>query len=453
MNEKTINYIPRLDLKQYDLKRVAVYARVSREGELKHQSIENQRQNLEKEVNNHPGWLFVGAYIDEGVTGTKMNRPEFNRLMEDARAGKIDIILTKSVSRFGRNIAAVQKTLHELSALNVSVLFDSDGINSADHESTFYLQYLSIQAENEARDTSEYQKWAIRNKFKLGIPHYFSVYGYRMIDHHLEIVPEEAKVVKTIFDLYLSGMGREAICKKLIRDGIPSPQGTKWRSHTLYRILTNEKYAGNLLLQKWYRRDVLTKKSVKNTGEFPQYLVPEVHTPIIDQETFDKVQKEIERRAKLYNHPYQPTSQANLRLYTGLIICGNCQSIFKYKLNISKNSKREIWLCHDYLRYGKAFCDNKAIPENILNRITTDLLQEKGFIKKDTPLTPELLRRFITKIIANPNQELEYHLANGEIVIRKWQFISRKESWTDEMKKQASKRTKKIHHQKEVQNE
>lgn len=445
--EKYISYIPRSDLKQFSPKRVVVYSRVSREGELKHHSIEMQKEHLEQYVTNHPGWIFTGHYVDEGVTGTKLNRPAFTQMMEDARAGKIDIILTKTVSRFGRNIASVLDTIRELRELDVVVIFDNEQLSTANLDSNFQLQYQGIQAEVESRQNSEYQKWAIRNRFKQGIPSYIHVFGYRMENHKLLIVPEEAEVVKTIFNLYLSGMGREAICKKLLHDGVPSPKGFKWCSHTIYRILTNEKYIGDLLLQKYFRRDVITKKSVRNTGELPQYLVEDAHEAIITKDTFDKVQNEIKRRAKVYNTAKKASNlDSSPRLYSSLISCKDCQSKFIYKLKNPGGYKRKIWICHDSFRYGKSICSNKAIPENILTSITTEVLLEHKLIKKDkqgnTPeLTNELLKNLITKIIAYPDQTLAYHLINGEVVTKPWQFISRKESWTTEMKKKARGKT------------
>lgn len=432
---KYISYIPETDMKQFAFKKVAVYARVSRETEIKHHSIEMQVKSLEKDVNNHPGWIFVGAYIDEGVTGTKMNRPAFTKMMEDARNGKIDIIITKTVSRFGRNIIAVQKVLRELKNLNVTVIFESEGISTANPDAAFSLQYLSIQAENEARQTSEYQKWAVRNRFKKGIPSFIKMYGYEMKDHQLYVVPDEAKVVKRIFQMFLSGMGKTAIIKRLNKEKIKSPHGSLWRTTTIYTILTNINYTGDLLLQKTYRTDFITKRKKINNGELPQYLVKNAHQAIIDKETFNKVQTEIARRNEFY--PHQDPGSSPPKLFRHLIKCANCGAYFKYRLATGNGYERKLWVCINKAELSKSYCPNKDIPENILINITKAVLEEYHLIKLDTTLTNELLINYIDEIIAYPNQTLEFHLCDGTTTTKSWQFKSRKDSWTDEMKKKA----------------
>ena len=446
--EKYISYIPRTDLKQFALKKVAVYSRVSRESEIKHHSITMQMKHLEEYAKSHPNWIFTKHYVDEGKTGTKLNRPAFKQMMTDAKAGKIDIILTKTVSRFGRNMKDVLKTIRELKELDVTVIFDNEGLSTDNFDTIFELQYQGIQAEVESRQNSEYQKWAIRNRFKEGIPTYTRPYGYYMDGYTLKVVPEEASIVKRIFEMYLSGMGVGAIAKRLINDSVPSLSGKRWRTATIYGILRDEKYIGNLLLQKTYRVDYLTKKKAINRGELPQYLVTKAHEPIIDETTFNKAQEEIARREK-QNHlivinaksPSNHKGPKGYRLFTGIIKCAHCNTSFIYKA-INNTSKREIWVCNDYLDFGKTKCPNKAIPEPILIEVTTDVLLSHKLIKKDRAgnppeLTHDLLTRLITKIIAYKDQTLEYHLADGEIVTTKWQFKSRKESWTPEMKERA----------------
>ena len=261
-------------------------------------------------------------------------------------------------------------------------------------------------------------------------------------------ITEEAKVVKRIFEMYLSGMGVGAIAKRLINDSVPSLSGKRWRTATIYGILRDEKYIGNLLLQKTYRVDYLTKRKAINRGELPQYLVTSAHEPIIDEITFNKAQEEIARREK-QNHlivinaksPSNHKGPKGYRLFTGIIKCAHCHTSFIYKAIIN-TSKREIWVCNDYLDFGKTKCPNKAIPETILIEVTTDVLLSHKLIKKDSSgnlpeLTHDLLTRLITKIIAYKDQALEYHLADGEIVTTKWQFKSRRESWTPEMKERA----------------
>ena len=425
-------------LRQFDIQHVAVYARVSRDGEVKHHSIEAQKKFLQEYIDQHPDWEFVDFYVDEGVTGTKLDRPELNRMMRDAHDGKIDIILTKAVSRFGRNTSAVLRMLQELRELGVAVIFDNEHVSTADPEGMFYLQSLCVMAEAEARQNSEYQKWAIRNRYKEGIPNTFHPYGYKLIDHELQVIPEEAEVVRKIYELYLSGMGIQSISKALNKDGIPSRDGALWRDSTVYRILHNEVYVGDLLLQKTYICDYLSKKKKPNQGNLPQYLVTGCHEAIIDQDTYDKVQAETLRRKKLYNTENRARPQEE-RVFSKLIYCEHCNKALHYKLALGA-SKRKMWICKVHHSLGADYCPLKPIREDILLETTSEVLLSQKLIKNDTELTNKLLRKYVSKIVAKANQKLEYHLVSGEVITRKWQHRSRSESWTKEMREKARER-------------
>ena len=436
---KTIRYYLATNSLEYDKKRVAVYARVSREGELKHISIEAQKNNLRDAVNQHPGWEFMDFYVDEGVTGTKMNRPEFNRMMHDAREGKIDIIYTKSVSRFGRNLSAVLVKLHELKSLGVEVIFDSDHISTNNPTALLTLQFNAIQAEATAKQASDYQKWSIRNRFRDGIPNNMRLYGYRMEDHKLIVIPEEAAIVRRIFMMYLSGMGMIAISKALNKEGVPKYSGEKWIDSNIRKILRNEKYAGDMLLQKEYVADYLTKKEKINHGELPQYYVEDAHEPIIDREMFNQVQTEMKRRAELYSGKAN-TGRRGHRLFSQLLYCGHCHKTMNYKEWISHQYRRAVWVCPDYLRLGGEHCPVYSVREDTLIQVTSEVLQEAGLIKKGTALTNELLKKHIAYINANENHLLEYHLLSGDVITKTWQYESRKKSWTPEMREKARER-------------
>lgn len=434
--EKTIRHTLAPTLKKLEKKRVAVYARVSREGELKHQSIEAQKNNLKTDIIKRPDWEFVDFYVDEGVTGTKMNRPEFNRMMDDARNGKIDIILTKTVSRFGRNTAMVLKSIQELKELDVTVIFDNENVSTADPEGMFYLQLLGIQAEAEAKQASDNQKWSIRNQFKEGVPRYSRPYGYQMIDHHLYVIPEEAEVVKRIFSMYLSGMGTQSISRALNDDGIITQRDLKWQPLTIHRIIRNEVYTGDLLLQKSFINDYLTKRKVMNSGELPKYLVADAHEAIIDRATFDKVQREIAQRDKGQTGIISRKAE---RLFTGLIYCDSCKKGVHYKL-MRNGSPRKVWICTTYDKLGAKHCPIKPIREDTLISITHQVLKEECLIPKDTSLTNSLLKKHLNRIILKDNHQLEYHLKDNRIVEKTWDFESRSKSWTPEMREKARER-------------
>lgn len=423
-------------LRYFTKKRVAVYARVSRESDLKHKSIEAQMDNLKDYIARHPDWEFAGYYVDEGITGTKLDRPEFNRMIDDARAGKIDIILTKSVSRFGRNVAAVLRILQELKTMGVTVIFDSENINTDDNNSLIRLQYNSIMAEKEAEQTSKNQKWSYQRRFREGKPFYVRLYGYTVVNNQLQIIPEEAEVVKRIFSMYLSGLGVTTICKSLNEAGYQNFHGELWNGTSIHRILCNEKYVGDALMQKWYTPDFMTKNSILNRGDLPQYYMEDVHEAIIDRDTFEKVQAEIARRQDIFHHVVKQPSRGKTRLMSQLVRCDHCKRSMYYKLNNS-SSRRELWVCGKHLQIGAKYCPVKAIREDILIDATRDVLLSENLIKEDTPLTNELLKKHIKVILAKENYELEYHLYNGAVISKSYKCPSRRESWTPEMKEQA----------------
>ena len=431
-------------------KRVAVYVRVSRETETKHVSVEAQKQFLLEEIGARANWEFVGFYVDEGVTGTKMHRPAFDKMLRDARAGKIDIILTKSISRFGRNNSEMQKVLQELKSMDVTVIFDSDKLSTANPMAMMSIQLMGIQAENEARQTSENQKWSIRKRWEKGIPTYSRPYGYEMRDHEYKVIPEEAEVIRRIFDMYLSGKGVATIAKTLNHEGIPSRMGVKWSRNSISYILRNEKYAGNLILQKWYKKDFISKLGKMNYGELPMYLVENAHEPIITIDTYEKTQEEIKRRAgRRAQAPEQTT-----RLFSQLLICGGCGNTMYYKVNKGNGTFRELWMCKKHMELGKEVCPTRSIREDILIQTTKEVLMEQGIIpkprrrknyskvkQKEITLTNEFLKDHILRIVVREDQKLEYQLFNGEIVIKPWQYESRSKSWTPEMRQKARERT------------
>ena len=448
----TIRHKIATNLDQFKRKRVAVYARVSREGAEKHHSMEAQEENLRAYIGKHPGWIFAGVYADEGVTGTKMNRPEFNRMMKDARAGKIDIILTKAVSRFGRNTAQVLKVLQELKELDVIVIFDSEQISTADSDCLIRLQYNSIMAEHEAEQNSKNKKWSVKHHFQKGIPSFFRIYGYRMVDNQLQVVPEEAVIVRRIFGMFLDGLGKLAISKKLNEDGIPSFYGNMWTPTSIYNILLNEKYTGDLLLQKWYVPDFKTKTGVLNRGALDKYFVEDAHEAIITRDIFDKTQQEIERRKELYGKEKRTNSNPP-RIMQQLVRCEHCNKSIYYK-RVKGGSVRELWVCRTHVEQGPKYCPTKSIRDDVLVATTREVLLQEKLIKKDTPLTNALLKKLILIIIAKENQVLEYHLMNDTVIYKTWQNPPRSKSWTPEMRQKARENALAFHaKRKEVNHE
>lgn len=314
---------------------------------------------------NNPDWEFAGVYVDEALTGTKGSRPQFLKMLEDCRAGKIDMILTKSLSRFARNTVTALEAIQMLRREGVNVCFEREGIYSMDKNSEFIFTILAGTAQEESLSASENQKWKIRKNFREGIPTATRMMGYEFVDGTFVVIPEEAEVVKRVFSEYLSGKGLTAICKGLIAEGVPTKNGGIWCESVIRKMLTNEKYTGDLLLQKSFVENHITKRKMVNRGQLPQYLVEDDHEAIISKSDFAMVQDEIKRRAKKYAHA--PASKpCDL---TGKIICEQCGGHYRRK---KLRSGKIVWICSTFNRLGKAHCASQQIPDSILRSLIGD---------------------------------------------------------------------------------
>ena len=260
--------------KPFLLKRTAAYARVSSGKDAMLHSLSAQVSYYNQLIQSNPEWLFCGVYADEALTGTKENRAEFQKLLNRCRQGEIDLILTKSISRFARNTVTLLETVRELKTLGVDVYFEEQRIHSMSSDGELMLSILASYAQEESYSASENKKWQMRKDFEQGKVGSMRMLGYRRTKSgKLEIVPEEAEIVRMIFLYYLSGMGKLAIAKKLNEQQICTVRGCAWTTEDVRRTLRNEKYTGNLLLQKSFRENHITKKKVANIGQLPQYFV------------------------------------------------------------------------------------------------------------------------------------------------------------------------------------
>lgn len=249
-------------------------------------------------IQKKDGWEFVGVYSDEAITGTKEDSAGFQQMLEDCRNGKIDMILTKSISRFARNTVTILETVRMLKALEVDVFFEEQNIHTMSADGELMLTILASYAQEESLAASENQKWRIKKNFEEGMPWNGRMLGYRMRDGQYYIIPEEAEIVRRIYSEYLEGWGPNRIAAGLTEDGVPTMNGGIWQPQTIAKILRNYSYTGNLLLQKTFRENHITKKTIKNTGQRPRYLAEGTHEAIIPMEEWQEVQAEIERRAK-----------------------------------------------------------------------------------------------------------------------------------------------------------
>ena len=282
-------------------RRVAAYARVSTDNEEQQTSYEAQVDFYTRYIQSHPDWEFVGVYADEGISGTSTKKREgFNRMIADAMAGKIDLILTKSISRFARNTVDSLTAIRQLKEKGVEVYFEKENIYTLDAKGEVMITIMSSLAQEESRSISENVRWGKRKSMADGKVSmaYKNFLGYERGEDGLpKIVEEEAKVVRKIYNLFLRGYTVRMIANCLTEQGVPTPSGkTQWSVSTIMSILQNEKYKGDALLQKTYIDDFLTKKVIRNHGEVQQYYVENSHPAIIDRSTFELVQQEIARR-------------------------------------------------------------------------------------------------------------------------------------------------------------
>ena len=398
--------------------RVAAYARVSSGKEAMLHSLAAQVDYYSTYIRHHPGWEYVGVYTDEAKTGTKDSREGFQRLLADCKSGKVNHIITKSVSRFARNTVTLLETVRELKNMGISVYFEEQNINTMTADGELMLTILASYAQAESLSASENQKWRVRQNFEEGNPWRGYMLGYRYKDGEYVIVPEEAEIVKRIFADFLSGKGIEAIMKSLNESGVLTQQGFTWHRSAVMRILRNYTYTGNLLLQTKYRENHLTKKTLVNHGELPQYHATDTHEAIIDMGTFEAVQAEIARRAEKYTKPHKRKEYP----FSGIMTCAICGKHYRRKTTPTG----PVWICSTYNTSGKKACASKAVPEP-----TLIALAEKNAHKVQ-----------ITAVTVAQKNHLTFLFADGSECEEIWQDRSRSESWTDDMRAAVGKKTK-----------
>ncbi|MEE0969002.1 MAG: recombinase family protein [Clostridia bacterium] len=394
-------------------KRVAAYCRVSSGKDAMLHSLSAQVSYYSDYIQKH-GWEYAGVYADEALTGTKDNRENFQRLLAECRKGTVQMVITKSISRFARNTVTLLETVRELKALGVDVFFEEQNIHTMSADGELMLTILASYAQEESLSVSENMKWRIRKNFENGKPWSGFILGYRFQNGQFVLVPEEAEIVKRIFREYLGGMGATAIMKGLNEDGILTRTGKPWRTEGVLKILRNYNYTGNLILQKTYRENHLTKRKMKNNGEKPQYHAVGTHEAIIDLATFEAVQEELAKRAEHYSGKKMTVATYP---FTGLIVCDGCGKHYRRKTTATGI----VWICSTYNTHGKKACaDSKAIPESVLYDLTAD-----------TPIGD------LTAIKAEKDNTLVFCFKNGERTVKRWKARSRRESWTEEMKEKA----------------
>ena len=342
----TINPVTRLPKEAVQVRRVAAYARVSTDSEEQLTSYVAQVDYYTNYIRSRADWQLVEVYTDEGISATNTKKRDgFNRMVADALDGKIDLIVTKSVSRFARNTVDSLTTVRKLKDAGVEVYFEKENIWTLDSKGELLITIMSSLAQEESRSISENVTWGQRKRFadgKVSIP-YGHFLGYRKGENGIpEIVPEQAEIVRSIYRMCIEGMSTNAIAKHLSQQGIPTPAGKQvWQRATVESILRNEKYKGAALLQKSFTVDFLQKKTKINEGEVPQYYVEHSHEAIIAPAEWDKVQLELAKRKNSTRR-----TQCNSP-FAGKIICGDCGEIFGSKVwHSTSKYRRTIWRCN-----------------------------------------------------------------------------------------------------------
>ena len=433
--------ITKLETKNIELpklKRVAAYARVSIERGRTLHSYSAQVSYYNELIQKNPEWEFAGVYSDLGISGTGIEkRNDFKRLLQDCEEGKIDIILTKSISRFARNTVDLLNVVRHLKELGIEVRFEKEGISSLTGDGELMLSILASFAQEEVISTSNNIKWAIKKKFESGKPQCrYKIYGYRWDGDNLVIEPEEAKIVKLIFQMYLNKVSAERMEIELKEMGVIATNGGYFNIGTIRDMLLNITYTGNLLLQKSYTPNPLVRGKKENTGQLPKYYVENNHEPIIPMEMFMQVQEERERRKA---EGQRANFGKNITCFSCRVKCPICGKNYM-RNSRSKNSdgiKAHIWTCGTRLTGGSKACPGKTINEIALKRVSAKVL---GLDEFDSNAFDEQ----IEKVIVVGDDLLEFHFNDGKIVSEKWEYNARKEYWTEEKKKERAEKLRKM---------
>ena len=455
-------------LKEIKKRRTAGYARVSTDSEEQQTSYEAQVDYYTNYIKSREDWEFVEVYTDDGISGTDTKRREgFKRMVADALAGKIDLIVTKSVSRFARNTVDSLTTVRKLKAKGIEVYFEKENIWTLDSKGELLITIMSSLAQEESRSISENCTWGQRKRFadgKVSVP-FGHFLGYdRGQDGNLVINTEQAITVRHIYSMFMQGMTPYAIASKLTADGILSPGGNpKWCTGTVKNILKNEKYKGDALLQKSYTVDFLTKKQKVNKGEIPQYYVENNHPAIIEPEQFEIVQREIERRNK------SKERYSGVHMFSGRIKCGQCGGWYGPKVwHSTDRYRRVVWRCDNKYK-GDEKCATPHLKEteikqryvSAVNKLIADknniidgfaaindtvfglgnLTAEQGELQREQMVVSELMQQCINENARVAIDQAEYQKRYNILSLRFEKTKARLETVTEEIRDKQTRQT------------
>lgn len=345
--------------------RVAAYCRVSTEEEEQQSSYEAQCTYYTDKIMTNPEWTMAGIFADEGITGTSTKkRDDFNRMIRKCRQKKIDLILTKSISRFARNTLDSLKYIRALKELGIGIIFEKENINTLEMDTELIITFMSAFAQSESESISANVRWGKKQAMKEGKVNspIWKLYGYGTNDAgELVIVPEQAEVVRRIYARILAGDSLRIIRDTLNADSIPAKGGKEWHESTVRGIITNEKYCGDVLMQKTFKTDLISGKTAKNTGQLPMYLIRDNHPGIVTRDTFQAVQTELARRSagKSPSRKNAPTGRSCYTSKYALserVFCGECGTRYQRCSWHRKDKVRIVWRCISRVEYGSRYC-------------------------------------------------------------------------------------------------
>lgn len=389
---------------------VCGYARVSTDNEEQEDSFERQVEHFTNVINSRSDWEFGGVYADPGITGTRADkREQFQKMMSDCRAGKINRILVKSISRFARNTVDTLMYIRELKELGISVYFETQNIDTLTPGGEVLITILAAMAEQESRTMSTNIKWAYQKRFKDGavLINFQNTLGYTKEGDEYVIVEEEAEIVRRIFREYIGGATFKQIADGLMADGIKTGMGNeRWSDSSVQGIIKNEKYTGNAILGKSFKSDVLSKTRQKNKGQAPMYYVQNSHPPIISQDIFDMATAERERRRTLRSSTKTGDGKYSSKYaLSGLLICGDCGSKFRrFGRKLANGDKVITWVCINH-QTNINDCTMRPLKENdILEAYNQAVEQLSGDVSN---IIAKVKSNIAKELITNVSEDLE----------------------------------------------
>lgn len=399
---KTIRKIEQTYIPKTAKKRVAAYARVSVPTERLLHSLDEQISYYSALIQKTPGWEYAGVFADRGISGTQSaTRDQFQKMLAECEAGNIDIILTKSLSRFARNTVDTLETVRRLKTLGIEVRFEKEGINTLDETGELMITLFASFAQEESRSISENCKWGIRKRFQSGTIGAANkhILGYRY-DNDLQqyiVIPEEAEIVREMFALFLQGDSLRTICDKLNAKGYRTVLGKLFQEAAIAQLIQNEIYAGDLCRQKSYIADPITKKKTRNDGVLPRFYYQECHEAIIDRNSWERVQDEYARRRKLLPPTY---------CFTGKITCGKCGMPYTRREQYGYGEYTARWFCRAKKEHNMT-CTSCIFTETQLKHICVRILGLQEF--DETVFSNRVRHMMIT-----PDGGIDFELINGE---------------------------------------